>query len=169
MEKVSVWYRKLIKINLAFTFSTWCLWRITPQKQPLKQSYTLYPPYHYLSPPSGAFCVPWGVGGWGPKKEWIVGCTDPPNRGLFIEAVLQESYMNYFKMIVESSPFLHPLICWECSGKDRETVTPPPPHRFYIPKLPIIYYSWFKQGKIHLWFLNLKYEFRARKCILSKA
>lgn len=54
--------------------------------------------------------------GW-PEKEWIVGCPDPPNRGLFIEGVLQENYMNYFKMIIETSPLtpsplLYPVIYW---------------------------------------------------------
>lgn len=128
-------------------------------------------PCHYLSLPSGAFGVPWR--GW-PEKEWIVSYPDPPSRQLFIEAVPQENHRNRFKMITETPP-PHPVypvptsppsffICW--GWQDHLSANPTP---LCIPKLPTARFSAFRQGKIHLWVLDLKYEFRARKYILSKA
>lgn len=122
-------------------------------------------------------CLLCTMGGWGcwAEKEWIVGCPDPPNRWLFVEAVLQENQMNYFKTIMETSLLTpptfppSPFICWQSSGKDWEWPLSQPQATSISPNYPSSISLNSEKSKIHLWILNIRYEFRSRKCILCKA
>lgn len=128
----------------------------------------LPPPYHYLSASSGAFCVPWGPSSSGEgancRLPWSSQQATLDRSGPARKQYesLWNGHGDFPTCPLPTTPSSAPSRAQNALERlgDGFSAKPTP---LRIPRLPIIHFSRFQQGKIHF-----TYESGSRMCI-SKA